>query len=257
MIVKHEGYELRESALVVSMKCHRSTILSVLVCLLFVGKGRSQIQTSYLDTVQQNIEGWTVHVDRELVRGEHRDEGERALQMLANHLQRIKILVPARALAKLQTIEFRIDHHHPRLHAMQYHPSKAWLVQHEHDPRLARKVHITEAKLLLSREQMLKHPAVVLHELAHGYHDQVLGFDNDEIIKAFEEAKERGVYENVLSFTGDTVRHYGLTNPKEYFAEGTEAFFYRNDFYPFVRAELKQHDPTLHDLLDKVWSSAD
>ncbi len=35
----------------------------------------------------------------------------------------------------------------------------------------------------------------------------------------------------------------------EYFAEGTEAYFYRNDFYPFVRAELKDHDPVLRDLL--------
>jgi hypothetical protein len=28
---------------------------------------------------------------------------------------------------------------------------------------------------------------------------------------------------------------------------------YRNDFYPFVRAELKQHDPVLHDLLEEIW----
>ena len=37
------------------------------------------------------------------------------------------------------------------------------------------------------------------------------------------------------------------------FAEGTEAYFYHNDFYPFVRAELKQHDPTLHDALENIW----
>ncbi len=35
--------------------------------------------------------------------------------------------------------------------------------------------------------------------------------------------------------------------------EGTEAYFYRNDFYPFVRAELKEHDPVLHDLLEEIW----
>jgi len=49
------------------------------------------------------------------------------------------------------------------------------------------------------------------------------------------------------------VKHYGLTNPMEYFAEGTEAYFYRNDFYPFVRAELKEFDPKLHDLLVEIW----
>ena len=28
-------------------------------------------------------------------------------------------------------------------------------------------------------------------------------------------------------------------NHKEYFAEGTEAYLYRNDFHPFVAAELE------------------
>ena len=41
----------------------------------------------------------------------------------------------------------------------------------------------------------------------------------------------------------------------EYFAESTEAFFGTNDFYPFVRAELKQHDPKMFDLLWKLWGA--
>ena len=44
-----------------------------------------------------------------------------------------------------------------------------------------------------------------------------------------------------------------LANHLEYFAEGTEAYFYRNDFYPFVRAELEQYDPMLHELLEDIW----
>ena len=205
------------------------------------------------DPVERKIEGWTAHIEPALLDGEHGDVGTKALVMFANHLQRIKILIPAASLAKLQKIEFWIEHNHPRLKPIQYHPSKTWLVDHGHDPRLARKVHITQAKELLSREQMLKHPAVILHELAHAYHDQFLGFDDPEIIAAYDKAKASGSYETVLLFTGKRVKHYGLSNHKEYFAEGTEAFFYRNDFYPFVRAELKEHDPTLHALLEKAW----
>lgn len=208
------------------------------------------------DPVEREIEGWKVHVEPGLTQGEHREEGERALAMLANHLQRIEILIPSAALAKLQAVEIWIERDHPKLHAMQYHPSRDWLVENGHDPRLARKVHITQARELLSREQMLKHPAVILHELAHGYHDQVLGFDNPEIVAVFEKAREKGIYDSVLLYTGERVRHYGLTNHKEYFAEGTEAYFYRNDFYPFVRAELKIHDPDLHDLLSRVWGGS-
>jgi hypothetical protein len=208
------------------------------------------------DPIVRDIEGWKVYIEPALLDGEHREEGYKALQMLANHLQRIKILLPAEPLAKLQSIGIWIEHDHPTLKPMQYHPSREWLVSHGHDPRLARKVHIPQARELFSRSQMLKHPAMVLHELAHGYHDQVLSFEQPEIIAAYKKAKDSGTYDSVLLYTGQMVRHYGLSNHKEYFAEGTEAYFYRNDFYPFVRAELKQHDPTLHDLLEKIWGPA-
>ncbi len=208
------------------------------------------------DPIVRDIEGWKVHVEPALIDGEQREEGAKALTMLANHLQRIKILVPAEPLKKMQTIEIWIEHSHPLLKTMQYHPSKSWLVANGHDPRLTHKVHITQAKELFSRGQMLKHPAVILHELAHGYHDQILSFENPEIIAAYEKAKAAGTYESVLLYTGKKVKHYGLTNHKEYFAEGTEAYLYRNDFYPFVRAELKEHDPTLHEVLEKIWGPA-
>ena len=153
----------------------------------------------------------------------------------------------------LGSCEIWIENDHPSLGAMQYHPGIGWLKNNGHDPRLHKKVHIPHAKALLSRFQLLKHPAVILHELAHAYHDQILSFDHPEIIAAYDAMKKAGTYEKVLLFNGEEVRHYGLTNHKEYFAEGTEAYFYRNDFYPFVRAELKQHDPQLHDTLEKVW----
>ena len=208
------------------------------------------------DPVLRDIEGWKVHVDPALIAGEHREEGAKALVMLANHLQRIKILVPAEPLAKMQTLEIWIEHNHPLLKSMQYHPSREWLTANRHDPRLTRKVHIPQARELFSRGQMLKHPAVILHELAHAYHDQVLTFEHPEVLAAYNKAKEAGIYEKVLLYTGSKVKHYGLTNHKEYFAEGTEAYFYRNDFYPFVRAELKEHDSTLHDALVKIWGAA-
>ena len=94
---------------------------------------------------------------------------------------------------------------------------------------------------------------VVLHELAHAYHDQVLSFDNKAVVEAYENIKGNGSYEKVLLYTGAKVKHYGLSNHKEYFAESTEAYFGVNDFYPFVRAELKEHDPKMYSLLEKIW----
>jgi len=205
------------------------------------------------DPVIKHIEGWTVHVDPKLLEGEHAEEGQRALTMLANHLQRIAILLPEDRLEKMRRLEIWIEHHHPELGHMQYHPDVKWLTDRGYDPRLAKKVHITRAAALLSRHLLIKHPAVILHELSHAYHDQVLGFDEPRIKAAYEKAMKAGIYDRVLLYNGRKVRHYAATDHKEYFAEATEAYFYRNDFYPFVRAELEQHDPVLHELLEEIW----
>jgi dipeptidyl-peptidase-4 len=205
------------------------------------------------DPVTRNIEGWTVHVEPALIDGPHAEEGAQALKMLGNHLQRIAILVPEPHLSKLRKVDFWVEHTHPELKGKQYHPDVGWLTKRGYDARLAKKVHITHAAELFSRQQMLKHPAVVLHELAHGYHDQVLGFDDRRVIEAHQNAMKAGIYDQVMDYAGRTVPHYATTNHKEYFAEMTEAYFYRNDFFPFVRGELKRHDPEMHKLLVEIW----
>ncbi len=231
-------------------------LVSIRVGLLPAAEGRAVPAVRFDPEVKQ-IEGWTCHVDPALLKGEHAEEGARCLRMLADHLNRISILVPESRLEKLKRLEIWIEWEHPRLKAMQYHPSRSWLVANRHDPRLTRKVHIPVARHLIDRKQILKHPLVVLHELAHAYHDQFLDFENPKIKAVYEAAKASGKYEKVLAHTGRMVRHYGMNNHKEYFAEGTEAWFYRNDFYPFVRAELKEFDPALHALLKEIWEGGD
>jgi len=210
---------------------------------------------SRFDPVLKDIEGWTVHIDPQMLEGRHAKAGARALTMLANHLQRIAVLVPEDRLEDLRKLDIWIEHDHPEINVEPgpYHPDVGWLTERGYDARLAKKVHVTRAASLLERHHMIKHPAVILHELAHAYHHQVLGFDEPRIKAAYEKAMEAGLYDEVLLYTGRKVRAYAAANHKEYFAEGTEAYFYRNDFYPFVRAELKQHDPVLHDLLEEIW----
>lgn len=209
--------------------------------------------TGFYDPVEKHIEGWTVAVDPLLLAEEHADEGKKALEALANHLQRIKYIVSAERVADLQKLRIWIELKNAGLRNMQYHPDKGWLITHGQDPRLAKHVHIPIAKQLLDRKMWAKHPYVVLHELAHAYHDQVLSFDQAEIVASYNAAKKKGIYEKVLVHTGKKARHYGLNNHKEYFAESTEAYFGVNDFYPFVRAELKTHDPTMYAIMVKVW----
>jgi len=229
--------------------------MSRLIPILLLALGLSASATEkakFFNPVKKQIQGWTVHVDPQLLEGEHAEMGAKALSMLDNHLERIAILIPEKQLASMRKLEIWIEYHH-ELGSMQYHPDVDWLEEHGYDPRLAKKVHIPRAENLLSREQMLKHPAVILHELAHSYHDQVLGFDDKGILAAYEAAMGKKLYDEALLYTGEKVRHYGATNHKEYFAESTEAYFYHNDFYPFVRAELKIHDPRMYAEMERVW----
>lgn len=212
--------------------------------------------TAPFDPVIRQIEGFTIHIDPKLLRGEHAAEGAEALQMLASHLQRIGIMMPADRLKQLQTLEIWIEHDHPGINVEPgpYHPGAAWLIERGYDPRLAKKVHVTRAASLLDPGQLAKHPSVILHELSHAYHHQILGgYDEPRILEAYEKAMAAGLYDEVLDHRGNKVRAYAATTPMEYFAEGTEAYFDRNDFYPFVRSELKEHDPVLHDLLEEIW----
>ncbi len=214
--------------------------------------GSTTIAAEPTKRLLKNIEGWQVSVDPEILNAENVEVGNEALKALANHLQRVKYIVPEDRVQRLQTLRIWIDWNH-KLGNMQYHPSRGWLEKNGHDPNLTQHVHIPRAKQLLSKSQWAKHPYVILHELAHAYHDQIIGFDRPQIMSAFEAAKTAGLYEEVLSFTGRKVKHYALTNHKEYFAESTETYFGVNDFYPFVRAELKEYDPRTYQLMEGMW----
>jgi hypothetical protein len=121
------------------------------------------------------------------------------------------------------------------------------------EPNLAKCVHIPVAADLPTPRNINRQPWVVLHELAHAYHDQVLGFEEPRILKAYEAYKRNGHAEATLLYDGTCTRHYALTDHKEFFAEMTETYFGLNDFFPFNRAELITAEPEIFDLMQTIW----
>jgi hypothetical protein len=204
---------------------------------------------------QRDVEGWTVHIDNRLLAGDDKQLGEHALRLLANRLYDIKHVVPADKVKVLQKVPIWLDKSHGKLRPAQYHPSKGWLKSNGFSEDLARAVHIPVAADFSSVGHQRVQPWSVMHELAHAYHDQVLGFEHAEIKAAFERYKISGKGKNVLHINGKKTQHYALTNEKEFFAEMTEAYFGHNDFYPFNRAELKEDQPELFDVLTKIWGA--
>jgi hypothetical protein len=201
----------------------------------------------------RKIEGWTVHVDDRLLQGPDAELGDRALRLLANCLYEITMEMQSNHVHQLQLVPIWLDRSHGKLTSMQYHPNPAWLAEHGYSTNLAKCVHIPDAALFASARDHFRQPWAVLHELAHAYHDQVLGFNDPRIKAAWERFRNSHRYEAVLQIDGRMEKHYGLTDHKEFFAEMSEAYFGINDFFPFNRAELKREEPELFSLLRGIW----
>jgi dipeptidyl-peptidase-4 len=140
----------------------------------------------------------------------------------------------------------------------EYHPDAEWLKENGRNPAMAKGVEVTDTRHF--EREMKRMPNFMLHELAHSYHDRVLGFEQPDIIAAYEHAKAAKLYNRVERSWGDGrpntfERAYAMTDHKEYFAENTEAFFSRNDFFPFTRGELKKHDLQMFKVLERVWGT--
>lgn len=231
------------------------TILTTLFACLCVGAFATEKATLPTAHTHRNIEGWTVRVDDRLLRGESAAGGERALKLLEARLMAITIVVPEKSLAKLRAITIELDLNYGDLRVMQYHPDAGWLKENGYSERLAKCVHIPALEDFLSPAENLRMPWVVLHELAHGFHDQTIGFEDPSVIAAWKKFCESGKYKSVLTTSGQKREHYALTDQKEFFAEMTECYFGSNDFYPFVTGELKQAEPEIFALLTDIWGA--
>ncbi|MHC4641058.1 MAG: hypothetical protein ACYS32_05390 [Planctomycetota bacterium] len=202
----------------------------------------------------RNIEGWIVYINKKDL-AEHKEQMDEALDHLQNQLYQTVRVLPQPAVTKTQElvpiwIEFDTL-------GTAYHPQSKWLTDRGHQPPggLGSMAGFCKAKSFC--RNALHQPWVVLHELSHGYDYQFLGggrhYSNEVIDKAYRRAKRSGTYESVLCRYSPDTKHYAMNNKMEYLAENTEAYFGTNDFYPFVRAELREHDPHACRLLENMW----
>lgn len=198
------------------------------------------------------LSGWTVHVSDAL---EKKPLGK-ALVLLQGQLDEIVRVVPAKAVVELRKVPLWISPEYPNTPPRaEYHPNVNWLREHGRNPEMAKGIEFTNVRIF--EAECKRMPNFALHELAHAYHDLVLGYENADVKAAFQKATVAGTYEKVerrdAKGLKSLARAYAMTNEKEYFAECTEAYFSRNDFYPFTREELTAHDPQICRVLEKVW----
>ncbi len=217
---------------------------------------KQEIKPLGYDTIDKykkmQLSDWQLIVHQDLIDQEPKLWGQ-VRQELKHQFYQIQRRVPANAVKKMKLVPIWVElseRHHPGL---VYHPNPSWLKNHAMNPDKARCVEISNAHNFVNWS--IAQPYCILHEMAHAWHHQQLpeGFGNKEISLTLQRAKQKILYGPVLHINEKSRQAYAGTNPMEYFAESSEAFFGTNDFYPFVRSELKEYDPEMYDLVGRVW----
>lgn len=181
-----------------------------------------------------------------------------AIELLKTSLKEICGFVPPKALAVIRKAPIWIESDNPGFPSMCYHPGREWLVENGYNPDKENSVEIASPKNFVAWTK-LNQPYQLFHELAHAYHDLAFGFDDPYIAACHKSALLGGGYDLVEYIQGGgrpnvQKRHYGLNNPMEYFAEASEAYFGKNDFYPFTRADLKTYDQKGYAMIEWAWN---
>jgi hypothetical protein len=147
-----------------------------------------------------------------------------------------------------------------------FHPGKDWLV----------KMGFTEAKYgCVEMYDVAEHLAsrhlwgvggILVHEYSHAFHHKAMenGYDNADIVQMFDTAMQKGLYDSVAVHGRQGVngprRAYACSNCMEFFAELSVAYHWAQDseteynkWFPFNRAQLKTHDTSTFEILDRIW----
>ena len=206
----------------------------------------------------RDVSGWKIHINKILLSEANLPATEKALSLLKVQLDEIIRVVPAPAVVELKKVPMYFSPTYPGIReSAEYHPGAEWLKDNGRDPTMGKGVEFTN--IAVFEEDTRRMPNFALHELAHAYHDLVLpqGSENAAILAAYGNAKAGGGYARVERTDADGNKRmevaYAISHPAEYFAESTEAFFVRNDFFPYTRKELEKHDPGMAALIAKLW----
>ena len=192
----------------------------------------------------RNIEGWKVYVNNGLLgEGSYAEVGAEALKKLKKDLATMKKWIPEGPLQEVVKVPIWLEVDttngpHGRTPVFHYHPGRDWLVKMDFNPEKHQCVEFSRAANYVAKGD--RSVRTVLHELTHGYHDRVLGYNNPEILAAYKRAVEGTAYPQ---------RDWARSNAQEFFCAVTERYFGTEK----ERAELRERDPDVVNLLKRIW----
>jgi hypothetical protein len=91
-------------------------------------------------------------------------------------------------------------------------------------------------------------------------HDQVFGYEHPSVIYAYDQAMERGLYDDAkvarqaLKIPQGLFGAYAATNCLEYFAELSATYLNMNTgYFPMTREQLMDHEKVGYNLVESFW----
>lgn len=223
-------------------------LLTVLLCLSAPTLAAGKVPfVGYRDL---QVAGWDVRIQRRLERRNF-IVAERAEAVLRKQLAEIEASVPAWRLAQMRGVTIWLSYDNEP--GLAYHHDLEWLRRAGRDLAMVNGIEIEDARDFLT--MAAQQPWLLLHELTHALHHQ----QHDWRIAAVDEAwlaakRSEALYRGVAHrFAGPARDAYALTNPREYLAELSEAFFGSNAMYPFDAGELQRYDPAGFAAVHAFW----
>ncbi len=203
--------------------------------------------------------GWKIVVEKELT-FRSPDIAEQAVKRLVKNLGKIRDVLPAASREMPEHLTYYLLYgSHSRMggrdNGVEYIEKSAPASHPELDPRWSDSIVVYSAEnyAQLSNLGAMK---TLMHELAHAYHLERWPETQPEIVRAWQNATDQRLYQNVKDLNGKKISAaYAQTNPVEYFAELSACYFVDIDYQPYNRAGLKRTDPVGHALIKKMWNA--
>jgi hypothetical protein len=198
----------------------------------------------------ENIAGWTINVE-DTVWLKRPSLTRECLAAIDKSLSKIAATLPPQSLERLRSIPIYLTDTRSVPAPVHTHRDKRWLAAHGEDIEKVNAVDICDPDKIVSY-LATKDPGLLL-EFSFAYQQLFLtASDQDTLRQIYTSALSEGKYRLVASDRGvrQTPAAY---DESQMFVSGSQAYWGRNDFYPFTRAELKEYDPKLHDFLKLVW----
>ena len=137
----------------------------------------------------RELDGFTVLVHREVLA--HTNDCAAADRELKKQLDFLTNALPGKSVAALRGVRIWLEWAAKKNGGAEFHPSREWLVAHDHNPEKTRNVEINNTRNFINWSRDTQ-PCMVIHEFSHAYHFIVLGRTMRRFVPRSNTRRKRG-----------------------------------------------------------------